>query len=47
MQLISNFDEGIRFLSCVIDAFDKYEQVIPLKDKKDITITNAFLKNLD
>ena len=47
MQLISNFNEGIRFLLCLIDIFSKYAWVIPLKDKRGITITNAFQKILD
>ena len=47
MQLISKFNKGIRFLLCVIDLFSKYAWVIPLKDKKAITITNAFQKFLD
>ena len=47
MQLISKFNKGIRFLLCVIDIFSKYAWVIPLKDKKGITITNAFKKNLN
>ena len=42
MQLISKFNIGICFLLCVIDIFSKYARVIPLKDKKIITITNAF-----
>ena len=42
MQIISTFNRGIRFLLCVIDIFSKYAWVIPLKDKKDVTITNAF-----
>ena len=46
MQLISKFNEGIRFLSCVFDIFSKYAWVIPLKDKKIITIANAFQKFL-
>ena len=46
MQLISKFDKGIRFLSCVIDIYRKYAWVIPLKGKKDITVTNAFQKIL-
>ena len=29
---------------CVIDIFSKYAWVIPLKDKKGITITYAFFK---
>ena len=47
MQLISKFDKGIRFLLCVIDIFSKHAWIIPLKTKKGITITNAFLKILD
>ena len=42
MQLISKFNKGFRFLLCVIDIFSKYTWVVPLKDKKGITITNAF-----
>ena len=47
MQLISKFNEGICFLLCVIDIYSKYAWVIPVKDKKGITITNAFQKVLD
>ena len=47
MQLISKFNNGFRFLLCVIDIYSKYAWVIPLKDKKGITITNAFQKILD
>ena len=39
MQLISKFNKAIRFLSCVIDIFSK--------EKKGITITNAFQKTLN
>ena len=46
IQLISKFYKGIRFLICVIDIPSKYAWVIPLKDKKVITITNAFQKIL-
>ena len=48
MQLISKFNEGFRFLLCVIGIFSKYAWVVPLKDKKDVSIVNAFqsiLKN--
>ena len=44
MRLISKFDKGICFLLCVIDLYSKYAWVLPLKDKKGITITNAFQK---
>ena len=42
MQLISKYKKGIRYLLCVIDLFSKYTWVIPLKDKKRVTIVNAF-----
>ena len=42
MQLFSKFNKGFRFLLCVIDIFSKYAWVIPLKDKKGISIVNAF-----
>ena len=32
---------------CVIDIFSKYSWVVPLKDKKGVTITNTFQKILD
>ena len=47
MQLISKFNKGIHFLLCVNYIFSKYAQVIPLKHKKGIAITNAFQKFLD
>ena len=42
VQLLSKFNNGFRILLCVIDIFSKYTWVIPLKDKKDISIVNAF-----
>ena len=39
---MSKFNKGFRFLLCVIDIFSKYSWVIPLKDKKGISIVNAF-----
>ena len=47
MQFISKFDKRVRFLLCVIDIYSKYAWVIPLKDKKGITVSNAFQKILD
>ena len=44
LQLISKFNRLIRFLLCVIDIYRKYAWNIPVKDKKGITITNAFKK---
>ena len=46
MQLTSEFNKGFRFFLCVVDIFSKYAWVIPLNDKKDITMTTAFQKNL-
>ena len=45
--MISKFNRGFRFLLCVIDTYSKYARFIPLKDKKDTTITNAFQKKLN
>ena len=42
MQLLSKFNKGINYLLCVIDLFSKYVFVVPLKDKKGISIVNAF-----
>ena len=44
MQLLSKCNKGFRFLLCVIDIFSKYAWVVLLKDKKDISIDNAFQK---
>ena len=42
MQLLSKCNKGIRFLLCVIDIFSKYAWVVPLKDKKGVSIATAF-----
>ena len=47
MQLISIYNKKIRFLLYVINLFSEYAWVVPLKDKKGITIINAFQKILD
>ena len=44
MQLINKFNKGFRCLLCIINIFSKYAWVVLLKDKKTITITNAFQK---
>ena len=44
IQLISKFNKRFRFLLCAIDIFSKYAWVLPLKDKKDVIIVNAFQK---
>ena len=47
MQLIRKFNRGFRFLLCVNDIFSKYASVVPLKDKKGVSIVDAFQKILD
>ena len=42
MQSLSRKNKGIKYLLCVIDLYSKYVFVIPLKDKKGISIVNAF-----
>ena len=46
-MICNKFNKRFLFLLRVIDIFTKYAWVIPLKDKKGITITNAFQKILD
>ena len=47
MQLVSKLNKGLRFLLCVIDIFSKYAWVVPLKDKKCVSVVNAFQKILN
>ena len=47
MQLISKFNKRFRFLLCVIDILSKCAWVVPLKDKKGVSIVDAFKKILD
>ena len=44
MQSLSRKNKGIKYLLCAIDLYSKYAFVIPLKDKKGISIANAFNK---
>ena len=44
MQSLSRKNKGIKYLLCAIDLYSKYAVVIPLKDKKGISIVNAFNK---
>ena len=44
MQSLSRKNKGIKYLLCAIDLYSKYAFVIPLKDKKRISIVNAFNK---
>ena len=47
MQLINKINKGFTFLLCAIDIFSKYAWVVPLKDKKGVSIFDAFQKILD
>ena len=42
MESLSRKNKGIKYLLCAIDLYSKYAFVIPLKDKKGISIVNAF-----
>ena len=44
MESLSRKNKSIKYLLCVIDLYSKYVFVIPLKDKKGISIVNAFNK---
>ena len=44
MQSLSRKNEGIKYLLCTIDLYSKNAFVVPLKDKKGISIVNAFNK---
>ena len=44
MQSLSRKNKGIKYLLCAIDLYSKYAFVIPLKDKKEISIVSAFNK---
>ena len=44
MQSLSRKNKGIKYVLCVIDLCSKYAFVVPLKDKKRISIVNAFNK---
>ena len=44
MQSLRRKNKGIKYLLCVIDLYNKYAFVIPLKDKKGISVTNGFNK---
>ena len=43
-QSLSRKNKGIKYLLCAIDLYSKYAFVISLKDKKGISIVNAFDK---
>ena len=44
MQSLSKYKKGIKYLLCAIDLFSKYARVVPVKDKREISIVNTFQK---
>ena len=44
MQSLSKKNKGIKYLLCATDLYSKYAFVVPLKDKKGISIVNGFNK---
>ena len=42
MQQFSKWNKGYRYLLMVLDLFSKYGWIVPLKDKKGETVTEAF-----
>ena len=44
MQFLSKCNKGNKYLLCTIDLFTKYVWVVPLKDKKGVSIVDAFQK---
>ena len=44
MQSLSKYNKRIKYFLCTINMFNKYTWVVLLKDKRDISIVNAFKK---
>ena len=44
MQSLSKYNKGTKYLLCAIDLFSKYACVVPIKDKKGVSIANALQK---
>ena len=44
MQSVSKYNKGIKYLLCATDLFSKYAWIVPLKDKRGISIVNSFQK---
>ena len=44
MQSLSKYNKGIKCLLCAINLFSKYAWVVPLKDKRGISIVDVFQK---
>ena len=44
MQSLSKYNKGMKYLLCAIDLFRKYAWVVPIKDKRGISIVDGFKK---
>ena len=44
MQPLSKYNKGIKYLLCATDLFSKHAWVVPIKDKKGVSIVDAFQK---
>ena len=44
MQSLSKYNKGNKYLLCAIDLFSKYVWVIPITNKKGVSVVNAFQK---
>ena len=44
MESLSKYNKGMKYLLCEIGLLSKYVWVVPIKDKKGISIVNAFQK---
>ena len=42
MQSLSKYNKGIKYLLCAIDLFSKYAWVVPIKDKRGVSIVDGF-----
>ena len=44
IQSLTKYNKRTKYLLCAIDLFSKHAWVVPLKDKRGISIVNAFQK---
>jgi hypothetical protein len=44
MQAFAEFNDGVKYLLCVIDIFSKYGWIVPLKSKTGVEVADAFKK---
>ena len=44
MQPLSKYNKGIKYLLCATDMFSKHAWVVPIKDKKGVSIVDTFQK---